>query len=72
MSKNTHLYKWDAPNWGVWMVSKFQGSSSAVEGGNGYLSQVHHNRRGLSSKRLSVATVIHNFALKRNDDTTAD
>ena len=58
-------------NWGIWMVSKFQRSSSAVEGRNGYLSQVHHNRRGLSSKRLKVATVIHNFALKRNDGTTA-
>jgi len=57
-------------NWGIWIVSKFQRSSSAVEGRNGYLSQVHHNRRGLSSKRLKVATVIHNSALKRNDGTT--
>lgn len=38
---------------------------------NGYLSQIHHNRRGLSSKRLKVATIIHNFALFRNDGTTA-
>ena len=53
------------------MVSKFQRSSSAVEGRNGYLSQVHHNRRGLSSKRLHVSTVIHNFSLKRSDGTTA-
>ena len=58
-------------NWGIWIVSKFQRSSSAVEGRNGYLSQIHHNRRGLSSKRLKVATVIHNFALKRNDGSTA-
>ena len=58
-------------NWGIWMVSKFQRSSSAVEGRNGYLSQIHHNRRELSSKRLKVATVIHNFALKRNDGSTA-
>ena len=58
-------------NWGIWMVSKFQRSSSAVEGRNGYLSQIHHSRRGLSSKRLKVATVIHNFALKRNNGTTA-
>ena len=28
-------------------------------------------RRELSSKRLKVATVIHNFALKRNDGSTA-
>ncbi len=58
-------------NWGIWMVSKFQRSSSAVEGRNGYLAQIHHNRRGLSSKRLKVATVIHNFSLKRSDGTTA-
>ena len=63
------LEKWW--NWGMAMVSKFQRSSSAVEGRNGYLSQIHHNRRGLSSKRLKVATVIHNFALKRNDGSTA-
>jgi hypothetical protein len=46
-------------------------TTPAVEGRNGYLSQIHHNRRGLSDKRLKVATIIHNFALKRNDDTTA-
>jgi hypothetical protein len=58
-------------NWAIWMVSKFQRSSSAVEGRNGYLSQVDHNRRGLSSKRLQVSTAIDNFSLKRNDGTTA-
>ncbi len=51
-------------NWAIWMVSQFQRSSSAVEGLPGYLSQVHHNRRGLSSKRLQVSTIIHNFSLK--------
>ena len=58
-------------HWAIWMSSKFQRCSSAVEGRNGYLSQVHHNRRGLSSTRLKVSTVIHNFALKRSDGTTA-
>ena len=58
-------------DWASWMVSKFQRSSSAVEGRNGYLSQVYHNRRGLSSRRLQVMTVIHNFHLKRPDGTTA-
>ncbi len=58
-------------HWAIWMVSKFQRCSSAVEGRNGYLSQVHHNRRGLSTKRLKVSTVIHNFSLKRSDGTTA-
>jgi hypothetical protein len=58
-------------NWAIWMVSKFQRSSSAVEGRNGYLSQVYGLRRGISTKRLKVSTVIHNFSLKRSDGTTA-
>lgn len=58
-------------NWAVWMVTKFQRASSAVEGRNGYLSQIHHSRRGLSIKRLQVSTQIHNFYLRRSDDTTA-
>lgn len=57
--------------WAEWMVSKFQRTSSPVEGRNGYLSRIHHSRRGLSAHRLQVLTVIHNFALYRNDGTTA-
>jgi hypothetical protein len=53
------------------MVSKYQRCSSSVEGRNGYLSQIFHNRRGLSSQQLKVMTVIHNFYLKREDGTTA-
>ena len=68
LSLSTQEFWW---NWAMAMVSKFQRSSSAVEGRNGYLSQVHHNRRGLSTKRLQVSTVIHNFSLKRSDGTTA-
>lgn len=66
---DTNLQQW--LNWASWMVSKFQRSSSPVEGRNGYLSQVYHNRRGLSSRRLKVMTLIHNFHLKRCDGTTA-
>ena len=57
--------------WAEWMVSKFQRTSSPVEGRNGYLSRIHHCGRGLSSHRLHVLTVIHNFALHRADGTTA-
>ncbi len=60
--------------WQLWareMVTKFQRTSSAVEGRNGYLSQIHHNRRGLSPLRLRVMTVLHNFYLQRSDGTTA-
>lgn len=57
--------------WAEWMVSNFQRTSSAVEGRNGYLSQRHHNGRGLLAKRLKALTVIHNYTLKRFDGTTA-
>lgn len=60
--------------WSLWAanaVKQFQRASSAVEGRNGYLAQVYHNRRGLSQKRLHTLTIIHNFLLKRSDGTTA-
>jgi hypothetical protein len=57
--------------WAEWIVSTFQRTSSAVEGRNGYLSQMHHTGRGIPFQRLQVLTVIHNFGLKRPDGTTA-
>lgn len=58
-------------SWAKWMVTNFQRTSSAVEGRNGWLSQMHHNGRGLSPKRLKALTVLHNYYLKRRDGTTA-
>ncbi|MGK7914586.1 MAG: DUF6399 domain-containing protein [Prochloraceae cyanobacterium] len=58
-------------NWATTMVSKFQRTSSAVEGRNGYLSRLHHSGRGLSEKDLRVLSVIHNFDLRRADGSTA-
>ena len=58
-------------SWAKRMVSNFQRTSSAVEGRNGWLSQMHHNGRGLTSKRLKAQTILHNYYLKRCDDTTA-
>ncbi len=57
--------------WAEWMVTKFQRSSSAVEGRNGYLSQMHHTGRGIAPQRVQALTVIHNFGLRRPDGTTA-
>ena len=62
---------WHWIEWAQDMVTKFQRTTSAVEGRNGYLTQVHHNRRGLSTRQLAVLTVIHNFDLKRADGSTA-
>jgi len=69
--------KLDRDEWAHWrfwatnMSAKFQRSSSAIEGRNGYLSRLHHCGRGISQQQLQVLTVIHNFDLKRNDGTTA-
>ncbi len=57
--------------WAQWMCAKYQRTSSAVEGRNGYLSRLHHGGRGLSEPTLKVLTIIHNFDLKRADGTTA-
>jgi hypothetical protein len=57
--------------WGQWMVAKYQRTSSAVEGRNGYLSRLHHAGRGFAAQTLQVLTIIHNFDLKRADGTTA-
>jgi hypothetical protein len=49
----------------------FQRSSSCVEGRNGYLSLRHHGLHKISDRKLKVLTVIHNYFIKRDDDTTA-
>jgi DNA-binding Lrp family transcriptional regulator len=59
--------------WHVWAtqrVKAFQRTSSAVEGRNGYLSQMHHNHRGLPKQRYKVWTVLHNFDCRAADGTT--
>jgi hypothetical protein len=63
------LTRWQ--RWATWMVGKFQRTSSAVEGRNGVLSRMNHTQRALRPRRLQVATVIHNFGIRREDGTTA-
>jgi len=48
----------------------FQRSSSCVEGRNAQLSLRHHGIHRLSDTHLQAQTVIHNFHIKRDDDTT--
>ena len=57
--------------WAKWMSSLFQRTTSAVEGRNGVLSLASHFSRGLSKLRLNSLTVIHNFHIRRGDNTTA-
>jgi hypothetical protein len=51
-------------------VRAFQRTSSAVEGRNGYLAQMHHNHRGLPQQRHKVWTALHNFDCRALDGTT--
>jgi hypothetical protein len=60
-------------DWQVWAtdrVNTFQRASSAVEGRNGYLSQMQHNQRGLPKQRYKVWTVLHNFDCRASNGTT--
>jgi hypothetical protein len=59
--------------WQAWAgehARAFQQASSAVEGRNGYLSQMQHNHRGLPTRRSQVWTVLHNFDGRAADGTT--
>jgi Family of unknown function (DUF6399) len=62
------LEDWKA--WAVQRTKAFQRTSSAVEGRNGYLSQMHHNHRGLPRRRYKVWTILHNFDCRAVDGTT--
>jgi hypothetical protein len=62
------LAAWKA--WAAEHARAFQRASSAVEGRNGYLSQMQHNHRGLPQHRYKVWTVLHNFDCRAADGTT--
>jgi hypothetical protein len=62
------LADWKA--WAAEHARAFQRASSAVEGRNGYLSQMQHNHRGLPTRRYQVWTVLHNFDCRAPDGTT--
>ncbi|MEL6456268.1 MAG: DUF6399 domain-containing protein [Cyanobacteria bacterium J06623_5] len=66
-----HLEQKRWQRWCQWMVAKYQRTSSAVEGRNGYLAQRHHVTRGFSEQSLKTLTTIHNFGIKRDDGSTA-
>jgi Family of unknown function (DUF6399)/IclR helix-turn-helix domain len=57
-------------SWAGEHARAFQRASSAVEGRNGYLSQMHHNHRGLPMRRYQVWTVLRNFDCRAADGTT--
>lgn len=60
----------DSKAWATQHVKAFQRASSAVEGRNGYLSQMHHNHRGLPKSRYRVWSALHNFDCRAKDGST--
>jgi Family of unknown function (DUF6399)/IclR helix-turn-helix domain len=62
------LRGWQA--WAAEHARAFQRASSAVEGRNGYLSQMQHNHRGFPTHRYQVWTVMHNVDCRAADGTT--
>jgi len=62
------LAAWQA--WATDRVKAFQRASSAVEGRNGSLAQLHHNQRGLPKRRYKVWTVVHTFDCHATEGTT--
>ena len=63
------IFSWQS--WAEEMVGKFHRASSAVEGRNGFISRIFHNRRGLSLERLKALPVLHNYLIERADGSTA-
>jgi hypothetical protein len=62
------LAGWKA--WAAEHAKTFQRASSAVEGRNGYLSQMHHHHRGLPKRRYKVWSALHNFDCRASDGST--
>ncbi len=53
----------------ILLLCHFQ-SSPLCSNAPGYLSQMHHNHRGLPKRRYKVWTVLHNFDCRAADGTT--
>jgi len=58
-------------SWAQSMSLKYQRTTSAIEGRNARLTQHYFVSRGTIHSQLSSLTAIHNFWIKRSDNTTA-
>ncbi len=69
LQNNKKSSEWQT--WAQQMVKLFIRATSAIEGRNSWLSQIHFNGRGLSQKRLKSQCAIHNYFLQRSDGSTS-
>jgi len=60
----------DGHAWAAERAKTFRRASSAVEGRNGSLSQMHPTHRGVPQRRDKVWTVLHHFDCRAPDGTT--
>jgi hypothetical protein len=70
------INQWLAPkvlaDWKAWATNQaqaFRCTSSAVEGRNDSLSELHHHQRGLLKQRYKVWTILHNFDYRASNET---
>ena len=56
--------------WAQRQCTRFQRTSSAIEGRNGQLSRLYQATRGFSPQLLKALTIIHNFDTRRADGST--
>ncbi|MFK7980307.1 MAG: DUF6399 domain-containing protein [Saprospiraceae bacterium] len=52
------------------LAISFQRASSQTEGRNGYLAFINHAHRGIPEERLEALTIIHNYDIRRKDNST--
>jgi hypothetical protein len=58
-------------DWGKGMALKYQRTTSAIEGRNARLAHHYFSARGIKPSHINSLTVLHNFWIKRKDNTTA-
>lgn len=58
-------------DWAEKICAKYQRTTSAIEGRNGFLSGCNHDARGMTKLQLKSQTIIHNYWIEREDRTTA-
>ena len=61
----------DWMSWAKAMALKYQRTTSAIEGRNARLAQHYFSSRGVRRTHIKSLTIIHNFWIKRDDNSTA-
>ncbi len=74
LDAHPYTHKHITDDWLCWakaMALKYQRTTSAIEGRNARLSHYYFTARGVKSSHVGSLTTLHNFWIKREDNTTA-